>query len=156
MRIHLIAMGTRLKSWVEQGFSEYQKRLPGDFQLLLSEIPLQKRGKNADIPRVLEKEGEKMLQAIPVNTLVCALDVKGKSYSTEQLAAQLQRWRESGQDLALLIGGPEGLAKACAERASVAWSLSELTLPHPLVRIVVAEQLYRAYSLLSNHPYHRP
>jgi len=155
MRLHLIAMGTRMEDWVSQGFADYQKRLPPEFSLRLVEIPLQKRGKNADLARIIEKEGEKMLAAIPANASVCALDVGGRAYSTEQLSQQLQRWRDSAQDVALLIGGPEGLADACRHAAGQSWSLSALTLPHPLVRIIVAEQLYRAYSILANHPYHR-
>jgi 23S rRNA (pseudouridine1915-N3)-methyltransferase len=155
MRIHLIAMGTRMDDWVNQGFANYQKRMPAEFSLRLLEIPLQKRAKNADLSRIVEKEGEKMLQSLPTNATVCSLDVNGRAYSTEELSAQLQRWRDSGQDLALMVGGPEGLSAACRNQASQSWSLSALTLPHPLVRIIVAEQLYRAYSILANHPYHR-
>jgi len=155
MRIHLIAMGTRLDDWVNQGFANYQKRLPSDYSLRLVEIPLQKRGKNVDLTRIIDKEGEKMCQAIPANACVCTLDVGGRSYSTAQLAQQLRQWRDSAQDVALLVGGPEGLADACRQLAVQSWSLSALTLPHPLVRIIVAEQLYRAYTVLTNHPYHR-
>jgi len=155
MRIHLIAMGTRLDDWVNRGFSNYQKRMPAEFQLQLHEIPLHKRGKNADLTRIIEKEGEKMLQTVPAQAVLCSLDVHGQAYSTEDLSKQLQRWRDSGQDLALLVGGPEGLSDACRQRARQSWSLSPLTLPHPLVRIIVAEQLYRAYTILANHPYHR-
>ena len=96
-----------------------------------------------------------MLAAIPKGCLVIALDVKGKTWSTDELSTQLDNWMAGGQDVALLVGGPEGLATSCLEAARVRWSLSPLTLPHPLVRVVVAEQLYRAWSILRNHPYHR-
>jgi 23S rRNA (pseudouridine1915-N3)-methyltransferase len=155
MRIHLIAVGTRMPAWVEQGFKEYSQRLPADCTLQLVEIPAGKRGKNADIARITRDEGERMLAAIPKGAQVIALEVKGKAWSTEQLAQELDGWRHDGRDVALLVGGPEGLAPDCVTRAEGKWSLSNLTLPHPLVRIVVAEQLYRAWSILHNHPYHR-
>lgn len=155
MQIHLIAVGSKMPGWVEQGYQEFAKRLPVECSLKLVEIPAGKRGKNADIARLTREEGERTLAAIPKGARVVALDVKGKPWSTEQLAQQLHGWLGDGRDIALLIGGPEGLADACRERADLLWSLSPLTFPHPLVRIVVAEQLYRAWSILQNHPYHR-
>jgi 23S rRNA (pseudouridine1915-N3)-methyltransferase len=155
VRIHIIAVGTRMPAWVEQGFKEYSQRLPADCALQLVEIPAGKRGKNADITRITRDEGERMLAAIPKGAQVIALEVKGKAWSTEQLAQELDAWRHEGRDVALLVGGPEGLAPECVARAEGKWSLSNLTLPHHLVRIVVAEQLYRAWSILHNHPYHR-
>ncbi|MEJ1382288.1 MAG: 23S rRNA (pseudouridine(1915)-N(3))-methyltransferase RlmH, partial [Candidatus Sedimenticola sp. (ex Thyasira tokunagai)] len=121
----------------------------------LVEIAPGHRGKSADVARTVRDEGERMLKAIPRNCRVMALDVKGKAWSTEQLSSRLGGWMGEGQDLALLVGGPEGLAAECLQRADNRWSLSPLTMPHPLVRVVVAEQLYRAWSLLRNHPYHR-
>ncbi len=155
MRIHLIAVGTRMPAWVTQGFEEYARRLPADCALQLVEIAAGKRGKNADIARITRDEGERTLAAIPKGARVVALDVKGRSWSTGQLSQQLDGWRHKGRDIALLVGGPEGLAAECLARAEQCWSLSPLTLPHPLVRIVVAEQLYRAWSILNGHPYHR-
>ncbi|HHH48672.1 MAG TPA: 23S rRNA (pseudouridine(1915)-N(3))-methyltransferase RlmH [Gammaproteobacteria bacterium] len=155
MRIHLIAVGTRMPAWVTQGFEEYARRLPADCALQLVEIAAGKRGKNADIARITRDEGERTLAAIPKGARVVALDVKGRSWSTGQLSQQLDGWRHGGRDIALLVGGPEGLAAECLARAEQCWSLSPLTLPHPLVRIVVAEQLYRAWSILNGHPYHR-
>jgi 23S rRNA (pseudouridine1915-N3)-methyltransferase len=141
--------------WVVEGYDEYARRLPGECALQLLEIAPGRRGKGANIPRILQDEGERMLKAIPKNCRVIALDVLGSAWSTEQFSARLAEWMAAGPDLALLVGGPEGLAPACLERADGSWSLSALTLPHPLVRVVVAEQLYRAWSLMRNHPYHR-
>lgn len=144
-----------MPAWVAQGYAEYARRLPADCALRLVEIPAGKRGKGADIARITQQEGEKMLAALPKGARVVALDVKGRPWSTEVLSRELDAWRHDGRDVALLVGGPEGLAPECVARAEQRWSLSNLTLPHPLVRIVVAEQLYRAWSILHNHPYHR-
>jgi 23S rRNA (pseudouridine1915-N3)-methyltransferase len=155
MNIHLISVGNRMPKWVESGFEEYAKRMPAECSLKLVEIAPGHRGKGADISRSVRDEGERMLKAIPKGCLVIALEVKGREWSTEQLADKLESWMESGNDLALLVGGPEGLAETCRSRADLLWSLSPLTMPHPLVRVVLAEQLYRAWSLMRNHPYHR-
>ncbi|MGB3609974.1 MAG: 23S rRNA (pseudouridine(1915)-N(3))-methyltransferase RlmH [Cellvibrio sp.] len=155
MKIRIIAVGTKMPTWVEQGYAEYAKRMPRDCVVELVELPLAQRGKNTDIARAMEKEGEEMLAAIGKGEQVIALDVKGKSWSTEQLAEQMANWRMSGSNYCLLIGGPDGLAPQCLAKAQIHWSLSALTLPHPLVRILVIEQLYRACSILQNHPYHK-
>ncbi|MEO8400753.1 MAG: 23S rRNA (pseudouridine(1915)-N(3))-methyltransferase RlmH [Gammaproteobacteria bacterium] len=155
MLIRLLAIGTKMPAWVTAGFSEYAKRFSAGCMVELCEIPAEKRTKNADIPRIIEREGEKLLAAIKPGNYVIALDVKGHSFSTEQLAQQLKNWQAEGRNIDMLIGGPDGLANACLQRADVKWSLSCLTLPHPLVRIILVEQLYRAVSILQNHPYHR-
>lgn len=155
MRIRIIAVGTKMPAWVETGYAEYAKRMPRDCVVELVELPLAQRGKNTDIARAMEKEGEEMLAAIGKGEQVIALDVKGKPWSTEQLAEHMANWRMSGNNYCLLIGGPDGLAPQRLAQAHVRWSLSALTLPHPLVRIVVIEQLYRACSILQNHPYHK-
>jgi len=155
MRIHLIAVGTRMPSWVEQGYREFSKRLPHECSLRLLEIPLAKRSKSQAAERARDAEGQSMLAAIPADCHVVALDVKGKAWSTEGLAEKLQDWMASGRDLALLIGGPDGLSPACLARADQRWSLSSLTFPHALVRVLVAEQLYRAWTVTTGHPYHR-
>lgn len=155
MNIYLLAVGNKMPGWVEQGYQEYAKRMTADCRLKLVEITPGKRGKNADLARIKQNEGEKLLQAIPKGVLVIAMEVNGKAWSTEQLAQQMDGWLHSGQDVALLIGGPEGLSEDCVRRADIKWSLSPLTLPHPLVRVLLSEQLYRAYSILKNHPYHR-
>lgn len=158
MRIRIIAVGTKMPDWVEQGYAEYAKRMPRDVTVEMLELPLAQRGKNTDIATAMAKEGEAMLAAIEKGgkgEQVIALDVKGKPWSTEQLAENLASWKMSGFNYCLLIGGPDGLAPECLTLASVKWSLSPLTLPHPLVRILVIEQLYRACSILQNHPYHK-
>ncbi|BAO43137.1 23S rRNA (pseudouridine(1915)-N(3))-methyltransferase RlmH [Thiolapillus brandeum] len=155
MKIHLIAIGDKMPRWVQEGYQEYARRMPSKCALKLVEISARHRGKNADIARITRDEGRAMLAAIPAGSRVIALEVKGKTWSTEDLSLQLDNWMGSGQDISLLVGGPEGLAQECRERADMLWSLSPLTLPHPLVRVVVAEQLYRALSILRNHPYHR-
>ncbi len=154
MRARLIAVGERMPAWVSAGYAEYVKRLSHEFPLELVEISTKGRG-NRDPVRAIADEGVAMLAAIPKGNHVIALDGRGKPWSSEELAAQLAQWRMQGNDLAFLIGGPDGLAAAALERAQQRWSLGPATLPHPLVRIVVAEQLYRAVSLLGNHPYHR-
>lgn len=155
MHIHLIAVGNRMPAWVSEGYREYARRLPPECVLQLQEIAPGKRGKGADLERIKTAEGARVLAALPRSAEVVVLDVKGVSWSTEELSGQLAQWLRGGRDVALLIGGPEGLADACRRRADRLWSLSPLTLPHPLVRVLVAEQLYRAWSLLQGHPYHR-
>jgi 23S rRNA (pseudouridine1915-N3)-methyltransferase len=155
MKIRLIAVGEKMPRWVQEGYGEYARRLPAECALELVEIGAGQRRKNADIARILRDEGRRMLEAVPRGSRLVALDVKGRAWSTEQLSAQLDRWMAGGRDLALLVGGPEGLSPECLEAAEQRWSLSPLTLPHPLVRVVVAEALYRAWSLSRNHPYHR-
>ena len=154
MKIQLIAVGTKMPDWVTAGFNEYQRRFPKEMSLELVEIPASKRGKNADIARILQKEGELTMAAAGKSRIV-TLDIPGKPWTTEQLAQQLEIWKQDGRDVSLLIGGPEGLSPECKAAAEQSWSLSPLTLPHPLVRIVVAESLYRAWSITTNHPYHR-
>jgi 23S rRNA (pseudouridine1915-N3)-methyltransferase len=155
MIINLIAVGSRCSQWAKTGFQDYQKRLPAECKLNLITIPLSKRGKNSEISKHIAEEEKKILAAIPKRSRIIALDVQGQMWNTQQLAQSLQRWQLERQDVSLLIGGPDGLGEACTKIAERIWSLSPLTLPHALVRIVVAEQLYRAWSLLSNHPYHR-
>lgn len=155
MRIHLIAVGTRMPSWVEQGYREFSKRMPHECTLQLVEILLARRSKSQATERARNEEGRSILAAIPAGCHVVALDVKGKSWTTEGLASKLEDWLASGRELALLVGGPDGLSPACMERADQIWSLSSLTFPHALVRVMIAEQLYRAWTITIGHPYHR-
>ncbi|WP_442684083.1 23S rRNA (pseudouridine(1915)-N(3))-methyltransferase RlmH [Stenotrophomonas sp. JC08] len=155
MKARLIATGERAPSWVAQGFAEYQKRLSHWLPLELVEIEPGLRGKGRDPKRAIEEEGRRVLAALPRNPHVVALDVPGRQLSSEQLSQRLEHWRTQGRDLAFLIGGPEGHAAEVSAVADEKWSLGPLTLPHMLVRLVVAEQLYRAAAMIANHPYHR-
>lgn len=155
MRVRLIAVGTKMPAWVAAGYEDYARRLPRDWAVELVELPLAARSKNSSPAQAMEKEADAMLAAIGKGDRVVALEVTGRAWSTEQLAQQLSQWRMSGSNYSILIGGPDGLAPRCRAAAHLQWSLSPLTLPHPLVRIVVIEQLYRAYSILNNHPYHK-
>ena len=155
MKLSLIAVGTKMPAWVEAGTQEYKKRLPRDFEMNIIEIPMSQRSKSTDLKRAMAKEGEASLQAVGKGDYIVALDVLGQALSTEKLAAKVNTVKDSGRNLSFLIGGPDGLAPECLQRADARWSLSALTLPHPIVRVVMAEQLYRAWSLLNNHPYHR-
>ncbi len=155
MRTRLISVGERMPAWVAEGFAEYRKRLSRELPLELIEVALGNRGKSRDAVRAMADEGTAVLAAIPADTHVVALDGRGKTWSSEQLAAQLGEWRMLGRDLAILIGGPDGHAEGVLKRANQRWSLGPLTLPHMLVRLIVAEQLYRATTILAGHPYHR-
>lgn len=155
MRIQLIAAGTRRPAWERDGYQSYAKRLPRECALTLVEIPVSKRSPATDLARLVEREGESMLRAVAKGARVIALDEHGEACDTRTLSARLAAWMRDGRDVALLIGGPDGLAPACLSAAQSRWSLSPLTLPHGLARIVVAEQVYRAWSVLTGHPYHR-
>lgn len=155
MKCRLIAAGTRLPEWVNSGFLEYQKRLRTPLVLELHEISVATRRAGENPQRAIAREGSDMMAAIAKDDYVVALEVAGKVMSTEQVSVWLAERLRDGRALALLIGGPDGLAPACRERADQTWSLSALTLPHALVRVVVAEQIYRAMSLMAGHPYHR-
>jgi 23S rRNA (pseudouridine1915-N3)-methyltransferase len=155
MQIHLIAVGERMPSWVSEGFREYAERLPPHFRLVLREIPAGRRTKGADLVRIAREEGERLLAAVPKGSRIVALDREGREFGTEALADELGSQLSRGADLALLVGGPEGLSPDCLAHCQARWSLSRLTLAHPLVRVVVAEQIYRAYSILNHLPYHR-
>jgi len=155
MKVQLIAVGTKMPAWVQAGYEEYAKRLPKELAPQLVEIPLGHRGKSSNVQDAMRQEGEAILQAVPPESMMIALDVQGRSWSTEQLAEQLSRWQMDGRNLSFVIGGPDGFSAASLARADARWSLSNLTLPHPLVRIVWIEQLYRAWTILQNHPYHK-
>jgi len=155
MKAHLLAVGTHMPSWVQEGYEEYGKRLPSHYQITLTEIPLSKRHKNAPAALCLQEEETLLLKHIDERDWVVALDVKGRSFSTLELAEEIKKWQLQGNPLKFLIGGPHGLSPQCIARAHQTWSLSSLTFPHPLVRILFAEQWYRAYTLISGHPYHR-
>jgi 23S rRNA (pseudouridine1915-N3)-methyltransferase len=159
MLLRLLAAGTKLPSWMNEGVNDYAVRLKGEYKFELIEIPLGQRG-SGDTARAVAKEGERMLAALvdkarATNPYVVALQVTGKALSTEQLAKFLEARSHEGRDVAFCIGGPEGLAPEIDARATLRWSLSPLTLPHGLARVVVAEALYRAVSVIKGLPYHR-
>lgn len=159
MRIHLVAIGEKMPAWVQAGFDEYARRLPRECSLVLRELPLATRGKSGghpgDAARWKREEAEAIRAAIPKGAYIVALDVLGKAWDTPELARRLGVWMQEHSDVVLLVGGPDGLDENLLGEAHARWSLSPLTFPHPLVRILLAEQVYRAWSLLNNHPYHR-
>lgn len=152
--MRVIAAGTRMPAWVDAGFADYAGRLRGDFRLELVEIPLGQRG-GGDVARAVAAEGSRMLAAVGDRAHLVALQVGGRSLTTGQLARWLEDRARDGQPLAFCIGGPDGLAPEVDARARLRWSLSSLTLPHGLARVVVAEALYRAVTVLRGLPYHR-
>lgn len=155
MKLRLLAVGQKMPSWVTQGVQEYAKRLPADCCLELVEIAPGHRAKNTPIEKAMQQEAEALRKAIRPSDHVVALAVEGHSWSTPQLAQELGQWRMQGGDVALLVGGPDGMTPDILALAKQQWSLSRLTLPHPLVRVLLAEQLYRAWSILQGHPYHK-
>jgi 23S rRNA (pseudouridine1915-N3)-methyltransferase len=154
MLLRLIAAGTRLPSWVNEGYEDYASRLKGDYKLELTEIPVSQRG-SGDVARAIAKEGERMLAALDDKPYVVALQVTGKPLTSEQLAKFLEGRAQDGRNVAFCIGGPDGLSPLVDARADLRWSLSALTLPHALARVVAAEALYRAVSVIKRLPYHR-
>ncbi len=156
MKINLVAIGTKMPVWVDTGVREYQRRLPRSFELVITEIPLAKRSKaNPYINRLRDKEGKALLNVLSAGQFVVALDVMGKTWSTEAMAQKFEQIMGQGRNIAMLVGGPDGLSQECLAAADERWSLSTLTLPHTIVRIVLAEQVYRCWSVLAGHPYHR-
>lgn len=155
MRIYLIAIGKRMPAWVVEAYEEYSKRMPLEYKLELIEINAIRRTGNIDTKSIKKRECTALLSAIPKNCTVVLLDGEGQQWSTAELAQNLDKWSSTGKNIALLIGGPDGHDEQCKQVASVSWSLSRLTFPHPFVRVLIAEQLYRANCILKNHPYHK-
>lgn len=155
MRFRVVAAGTRQPDWVNEGVQHYAGRLPRECALEIVEIPLGTRSKGQDTARAVAEEQKRMLAVPRGGDIVVALEVTGKQFDSEELARRMQNWFGAGGDVIFMIGGPDGLGDGCLERAGLKWSLSRLTLPHGLVRIMLAEQLYRAWAILKNHPYHR-
>lgn len=151
----MLAVGTRMPGWVTQGVEEYRKRLPREMALEVIELSPGPRQKSADPAKAIRIEGDRLLSKIRDSELVVALDVEGRPWSTPALSERMRDWQMSGGDVSLLVGGPDGLDPRCLSRADLRWSLSPLTLPHPLVRVLLAEQLYRGWTLMTGHPYHR-
>ena len=155
MRTQLIAVGEKMPAWIKTGYEDYAKRLPKELKPRLVELPLAPRAKNHSIEKARQIEGEAIIAALPERSIRVMLDVEGRMFSTEKLAEKLAVWQSSGSDISFVIGGPDGLSAAVLEAATERWSLSPLTLPHPLVRVLFVEQWYRAWSILQHHPYHK-
>jgi len=155
MRVHLIAVGKRMPVWVKESFTDYNKRLPDELHLNLIEITPATRSKHNPASKNIAEEDKKIRAAIPKQSMIIALDEKGKQFDSPSLSKKLASWSRQGRDITFVIGGADGLADDFKKSADMLWSLSSLTLPHALVRVIVAEQIYRAWSILNNHPYHR-
>ena len=155
MLMTVAAVGQRMPAWVQTAWKEYARRIGQGISLELKEIPLAKRAKNAPIESLRNAEGLALLASVPAGHRVIALDERGKQWSTLDLARQLENWMREERGVTFLVGGPDGLSDECRERARDVWALSRLTLPHPMVRTILAEQLYRAWTITQNHPYHR-
>ena len=144
-----------MPGWVEQASQDFIKRLPAEIKINSILLPLIKRGKNPDIPRTVRDESRKLLSAIPKGSLPVVLDVSGQPVTTMKFSSMLDTWLQQAQDVSIVIGGPDGVSDELLSAASIKLSLSALTFPHPLVRVILLEQIYRAWSILNNHPYHR-
>ena len=155
MRIHLIAVGKKMPEWINSGYSEFSKRMPPELQINLIEITPSVRNKATPTEKNIKEEGERIQSAIPPNSRLIVLDEKGKNFSSVELSKKMEEWFPQGQDIAIVIGGADGVDPTIKQQADESWSLSSFTLPHALVRVVVAEQLYRGWSILKGHPYHR-
>ena len=155
MRLLLISVGRRMPTWVNEGFADYAKRLRGSARLELLEVEPGKRSQKTDVEQLVREEGERLLSVTPPDHRLVALDVMGKQFSSENLAQKLGNWIDHAQDVALLVGGADGLSAQVLEQTDECWSLSRFTLAHSLVRVVIAEQLYRAHSIVMGLPYHR-
>lgn len=155
MHIRLLAVGDRQPAWVDDAFAVYAKRFPREWSFRLDAIPTVRRQRNDKSRKAMEAEGEQILARLDRAELVVLLDERGRQLDSKGLASRLGDWQNDGRDLCFIIGGPDGVADSCRQRADFTWSLSQLTLPHGLARVLLAEQLYRAHSLQTGHPYHR-
>jgi 23S rRNA (pseudouridine1915-N3)-methyltransferase len=155
MHIRLIAVGDRQPSWVDEAFDAYAGRLPRQWKFRLDTVATAKRSKNTDTSTAVEAEGQKVLDMVKAAEQMVVLDERGTELSSVGLSEKLSSWQSAGRDLTFVIGGPDGASKALTARADFRWSLSRLTLPHGLARVLFAEQLYRAWTVSTAHPYHR-
>jgi 23S rRNA (pseudouridine1915-N3)-methyltransferase len=153
MKLRILSVGNKAPAWVQKGFDEYAKRLPRDMPLTLVELAAPKH--HGDAQKFVAAEGQKMAAQLDASDWVVALDESGKAVSSMQLAAKMDQWRMQGQNVSFLVGGSDGLADSVLNRANERMSLSALTFPHYVVRVILAEALYRAWSICSGHPYHR-
>ncbi len=155
MRIDLIAVGKRMSPWIETAVKEYVRRLPENIQFKLIEITPATRRKNNSAENFRQREQENIEAILAANSIIVCLDERGKTVSSQQLAAQLNTWHDEQQHISIIIGGADGISAALKGKAQRLWSLSNMTLPHGLVRVIMLEQIYRAWTIIQNHPYHR-
>lgn len=155
LKITVLTLGNKMPSWVVEGSQDYSKRFGDGIQLKLIEIPLIRRSKSSDLNRIMEKEASLIKEAIPHGARIIALDIEGKTFSSEDLAQKISQLQQTSSHFCFLIGGPEGLSSETLHLCHERWSLSKLTLPHPLVRIILLETLYRSWTIINNHPYHK-
>ena len=155
MRVRLIAVGSRMPKWVREAYEDYITRLGSGLKVSLVEIEPGQRSAGRPPQKAMEAEAQKLLGAVRKDEYVVVLDERGAEMTTRELAAWLKTRMQEGRDVAFLVGGPDGFAPEVVARSDFKWSLSRLTFPHALVRVVLAEQLYRAHGVLANHPYHR-
>lgn len=155
MRISLIAIGDRMPKWVNDAVADYIARYPREWHFSLNTLPPAARHKSRTTAEILDIEGDKLLRAAQHHSLLIALDERGECLTSRQFSLQLSQWQTQSEAVAFLIGGADGLSSRCREAAHQTWSLSSLTFPHAIARLILVEQLYRAWSLLANHPYHR-
>lgn len=155
MQLIVAAVGQRMPAWVQEAWSEYARRFPRGLSLELKEIPLAKRSRNAVVSSLQSAEGKALLASVPAGYRIIVLDETGKQWSTRELAGRLETWMREEHGVSFLVGGPDGLPQECRDAADDVWALGRLTLPHPMVRAILAEQLYRAWTITQNHPYHR-
>jgi 23S rRNA (pseudouridine1915-N3)-methyltransferase len=154
MKLKIISVGHKMPSWVEAACAEYTKRMPRELTIEIIEIKPDKRADGKKNPAVQAAEAERILKAANKDYLI-ACDEHGKEKTTVELATMMQSWQEMGRDVSIVVGGADGLDPLLMKQADFCWSLSKLTLPHAFVRVLLAEQLYRAYTVIQNHPYHR-
>lgn len=155
MQLWVLAVGQRMPRWVDEAFDEYAKRMPPESRLVLKEIKPEPRHASKSTAQMMQAEAVRLHQALPAQATVIALDERGLDLTTTQVADALDTWRHQGRDVVFLIGGADGLAPELKQQAAQLWRLSSLTLPHGLARVLLAEQLYRAVTVLQGHPYHR-
>ena len=155
MKLIIVSVAHKMPDWITAGFNEYTKRMPREARIALLEIKPEPRTTGKTTMQIMEDEAQRILAALPQNCLRIALDERGIQPTTMQLAAQMQDWMQAGRDVAFIIGGADGLHESVKQAAQQLLALSALTLPHAVVRVLLAEQLYRAHSLMHNHPYHR-
>ncbi len=155
MKLIILSVGNKMPDWITQGFNEYAKRMPREAKIELLEIKPESRTSGKTTEQIMQAEAQRILNVLPSGCLRIALDERGAMPTTKQLAAQMKNWMRGGQDVAFIIGGADGLHDLVKQTAQHLMALSALTLPHAFVRVLLAEQLYRAYSLMHNHPYHR-